>query len=159
MSSRKLWLKVLQTVVLKANSKQVYMDYHDGKYGINTDPNRGADTFIPFHSGDFSTDNLLTTIDAQGSYEGESIVKKYTVPSDVENVLVIACSYDDSNYVPTRFKVSAKTSKGQVGNIAYHFYFSFALNVFTVDNCAGATISMTCVKGNNMPLSYMVFGF
>lgn len=27
------------------------MDYHDGKYGINTDPNRGADTFIPFHSG------------------------------------------------------------------------------------------------------------
>ena len=38
---------------LKANSKQVYMDYHDGKYGINTDPNRGADTFIPFHSGDF----------------------------------------------------------------------------------------------------------
>ena len=26
------------------------MDYHDGKYGINTDPQRGADTFIPFHS-------------------------------------------------------------------------------------------------------------
>ena len=27
------------------------MDYHDGKYGVNTDPQRGADTFIPFHSG------------------------------------------------------------------------------------------------------------
>lgn len=27
------------------------MDYHDGKYGVNTDPERGADTFIPFHSG------------------------------------------------------------------------------------------------------------
>lgn len=24
------------------------MDYHDGKYGVNTDPERGADTFIPF---------------------------------------------------------------------------------------------------------------
>lgn len=24
------------------------MDYHDGKYGVNTDPQRGADTFIPF---------------------------------------------------------------------------------------------------------------
>ena len=29
------------------------MDYHDGKYGVNTDPQRGADTFIPFKSGDF----------------------------------------------------------------------------------------------------------
>ena len=27
------------------------MDYHDGKYGVNTDPQRGADTFIPFRSG------------------------------------------------------------------------------------------------------------
>lgn len=26
------------------------MDYHDGKYGVNTDPQRGADTFIPFKS-------------------------------------------------------------------------------------------------------------
>lgn len=34
---------------LKANNNQIYMDYHDGKYGINTDPNRGADTFIPFN--------------------------------------------------------------------------------------------------------------
>ena len=37
---------------LTANGSQLCMDYHDGKYGINTDPNRGADTFIPFHSGD-----------------------------------------------------------------------------------------------------------
>ena len=27
------------------------MDYHDGKYGINTSSSRGADTFIPFRSG------------------------------------------------------------------------------------------------------------
>lgn len=26
------------------------MDYHNGKYGINTSSSRGADTFIPFHS-------------------------------------------------------------------------------------------------------------
>lgn len=35
---------------LKANNNQIYMDYHDGKYGINTSSSRGADTFIPFHS-------------------------------------------------------------------------------------------------------------
>lgn len=28
-----------------------YADKKDGKYGVNTDPSRGADTFIPFKSG------------------------------------------------------------------------------------------------------------
>ena len=33
---------------LVANSKHFYFDYKDGKYGYNTNPNRGADTFVPF---------------------------------------------------------------------------------------------------------------
>lgn len=44
---------VLQLIInssLTANGSQLCMDYHDGKYGVNTDPQRGADTFIPFHS-------------------------------------------------------------------------------------------------------------
>ena len=32
------------------NSEVFYPDYQDGKYGFNTDPNRGADTFCPFKS-------------------------------------------------------------------------------------------------------------
>lgn len=36
---------------LTANGSQLCMDYHDGKYGVNTDPQRGADTFIPFSNG------------------------------------------------------------------------------------------------------------
>ena len=36
---------------LKANSKHFYFDYKNGKYGFNTDSNRGADTFFPFNSG------------------------------------------------------------------------------------------------------------
>ena len=36
---------------LTANSNQFYFDYQDGKYGFNTDPNRGADTFTPFSGG------------------------------------------------------------------------------------------------------------
>lgn len=34
-----------------ANGNRLYMDYKNGKYGMNTDPERGADTFIPFKSG------------------------------------------------------------------------------------------------------------
>jgi hypothetical protein len=33
---------------LTANNNNIYMDYHDGKYGVNTSSTRGADTFIPF---------------------------------------------------------------------------------------------------------------
>ena len=36
---------------LTANSNHFYFDYKDGKYGYNTDPNRGADTFAPFKNG------------------------------------------------------------------------------------------------------------
>lgn len=35
---------------LRANGLSMYMDYQNGKYGVNTSPNRGADTFIPFKS-------------------------------------------------------------------------------------------------------------
>ncbi len=33
---------------LTANNNSIYMDYQNGKYGINTSANRGADTFVPF---------------------------------------------------------------------------------------------------------------
>ena len=35
---------------LSANNNEFYFDYQNGKYGYNTDPNRGADTFNPFKS-------------------------------------------------------------------------------------------------------------
>lgn len=36
---------------LSIGNGRIYLDYQDGKYGINTDPHRGADTFSPFSSG------------------------------------------------------------------------------------------------------------
>lgn len=33
---------------LTANGTQFYFDYQNGQYGFNTDPNRGASTFVPF---------------------------------------------------------------------------------------------------------------
>lgn len=37
---------------MQINGKTVYLDEKDGKYGFNTDPERGADTFIPFRNND-----------------------------------------------------------------------------------------------------------
>ena len=38
-------------LVFDETNYKIYMDYHNGKYGINTSANRGADTFFPFKSG------------------------------------------------------------------------------------------------------------
>lgn len=65
------------------------MDYHDGKYGVNTDPQRGADTFIPFHSGNFEI----------------SFTNTYVLPNtfpwsfNVEGVDTIELSFIDQNVV------------------------------------------------------------
>lgn len=39
---------------LTANNIPLIFDYHDGKYGYNTNPNRGADSFHPFNSDRFN---------------------------------------------------------------------------------------------------------
>lgn len=43
---------------LQANSTQFYFDYQNGKYGFNTDPNRGADTFNPFSSNEWTSGEI-----------------------------------------------------------------------------------------------------
>ena len=47
---------------LRVNSVTFYFDYHDGKYGFNTSPTRGADTFIPFKTGQTITIRTAGTI-------------------------------------------------------------------------------------------------
>ena len=64
---------------LTANNTRFVFDYQDGKYGFNTDPNRGADTFFPFSSGakaellweniaDTSKDFIATTVIIESTY-------------------------------------------------------------------------------------------
>lgn len=43
---------------LTANGNRLYMDYKNGKYGYNTSPTRGADTFFPFNRADHIRLNL-----------------------------------------------------------------------------------------------------
>lgn len=68
---------------LKANNKQFYFDYKDGKYGFNTDPNRGADTFSPFSSG-INLSNQDT-----GSYTTTNIEQTITTNLNKINFLVM----------------------------------------------------------------------
>ena len=38
--------------MVASDGQKLYFDSKDGKYGYNTDPNRGADTFVPFSNAD-----------------------------------------------------------------------------------------------------------
>lgn len=60
---------------LTANNNKIYMDYKDGKYGINTSSNRGADTFIPFKQKAVKI----------GSYNGVTSVNVSNVLANYQN--------------------------------------------------------------------------
>lgn len=91
---------------LKANSKQVYMDYHDGKYGINTDPNRGADTFIPFHSG-----NNIHAVILTGANNKDTNIAIYTFSNDKFTLLgymdVLLELYQVTEYFAVAYGIKA----------------------------------------------------
>ena len=87
-----------------------YPDSQNGKYGFNTDPQRGADTFRPFNDIDFSK---LTLLYCRECYD--AIRYTYTLTRDHDYILAVAISrnphssYDGSSsaisYVSTGEKV------------------------------------------------------
>ena len=88
---------------LKANSKEIYMDFHNGKYGINTSANRGADTFIPFNrlepetitisgrSGHSGKGNAYGTYTSVMQHDGYAVITNIHVdcPSDSGSTVII----------------------------------------------------------------------
>lgn len=71
---------------LTANGNRIYMDYQNGKYGYNTSPNRGADTFRPFSDTQPIYDAIVAAGVTPASDSVEDIVaaiplidKKHTV--------------------------------------------------------------------------------
>lgn len=65
---------------LTANSNHFYFDYKNGKYGYNTDPNRGAGTFSPFKSG---FDNLSIIDSHSYPYPNPTSIN-ITIPSNAK---------------------------------------------------------------------------
>lgn len=57
---------------LSANNNKFYFDYQDGKYGYNTDPQRGADTFNPFSGAKEYTATYSCTVGSHGEGYGYS---------------------------------------------------------------------------------------
>lgn len=75
---------------LVANGTNFVFDYKDGKYGYNTDPNRGADSFFPFNK-EFETCDYLGH--AQHGTDWANLDLDIT---DYKMIIFIGWSYDAS---------------------------------------------------------------
>lgn len=69
-----LALKNVNNSLVASNGQKLYFDSKDGKYGYNTNPNRGADTFVPFKNGGISE----FTFNSTSSFSAE-IGAKYDI--------------------------------------------------------------------------------
>lgn len=96
---------------LMANNKQIYLDYHDGKYGYNTDPNRGADTFFPFKS----VDNIVIGATWQANSANGDSNWWFTYTVDIR----LSDNAPDTLQL-TDLKLLAVMSRGDASLIAYN---------------------------------------
>lgn len=93
---------------LTANGSQLCMDYHDGKYGVNTDPQRGADTFIPFRSGGNYSDTIFINVPFKTWYN-------YTFPQKPKTIL--AAIYTTQSLIYIREDENEKIYENNQGNV------------------------------------------
>lgn len=103
---------------LSIGNGRIYLDYQDGKYGVNTDPDRGADTFSPFKSG---TDVLENAIFIDSEYDAPSNVFSTMTQTGVyngkvmeENPLWFEMTIVDGRIFSTEFeKINVEIEEGQ----------------------------------------------
>lgn len=88
---------------LTANNNQFHFDYQDGKYGYNTDPNRGADTFFPFKSSANCTITLTMPWTSSMNKSGTITITIQIVNGVVTSVtnpgLVVIDGNGDGNWI------------------------------------------------------------
>ena len=108
---------------LTANGSQLCMDYHDGKYGVNTDPKRGADTFIPFRSGIILPDEIDYS---QFDY---SAVRDFGIVNGANYMAGGYCIVDDLVYVDVLWQ-----HQGNYGDTVYIQGFPIPNKVIEIDS-------------------------
>lgn len=160
---------------LVANSKHFYFDYKDGKYGYNTNPNRGADTFFPFSSvanGTFTfinggSSNVVYTglSDINGFvYFGNSSDKGWAltglylknVDSTISNLLgntSISQSSTEGHQLTTNFLVTSSGATRKTGSSDSYF-----IRITKID---GGNVHFTATSSspsmNQLPVMWYAF--
>ena len=146
---------------LTANGQRIYLDYKDGKYGYNTSPLRGADTFSPFSSGgsdwELVSDNLnpieggralgvIFEVNDKLYLYNNNNKSLYQISVPNRGFLHLKTYSDLEFYEPTICKVN--------GNIYFYFtngrgIYSFNVNDYSLTYVASTVNSFHCVYTDN----------
>lgn len=133
---------------LTANSKRIYMDYKNGKYGINTSANRGADTFIPFSS--YEGTSILNEIFYE---EGEHTFSFSATSQSYYLITVGGSCYGGS--AEFRSIIGGTIIQSIMGSL-----FSGFMNTYIIYVTTATTVSITCnIQGSARGLGCTVIKF
>lgn len=100
---------------LKANNNDIYMDYHDGEYGINTSSTRGADTFIPFKQGTDFVVCSVTNFFISGSLQAYRGYGRLTY-TDPDGIVTGGSADSNGSDVSVNFTTKTMTGTMAVGD-------------------------------------------
>ena len=85
--------------LVATDGQKLYFDSKDGKYGYNTDPSRGADTFVPFKSGGLIEATLpLSLVDMTLSARNIHTITYRIDLTDVKTITFSAKGGTSGNY-------------------------------------------------------------
>lgn len=131
-----------------ANSKHFYFDYKNGKYGYNTNPNRGADTFVPFKNGSLWFSVFTSNIsEVNCGFQPDIIVRFINAASNYPMLICI----DYINEKAVRFY--RNEPNGNSGyDIDYNGYGFSYLSSGITRNSNGFTTSEQMTANNSNPI-------
>lgn len=101
---------------LSVGGNRVYLDYRDGKYGVNTDPERGADTFTPFKSGE---GELESPIVIQIKFSGNHI--RYANTLDQRSYFPAGIQMMIKKIVIKSLTIKRKNRTANNGSVGFYF--------------------------------------
>lgn len=107
-------LKEVNNSLVASDGQKLYFDSKDGKYGYNTDPNRGADTFVPFKSGELHVYSKQV--------QGQDIVNPNF---DSDNLKIIISSSSEITTKPVFNGVVGKWEKTDVNILNYNYEVNY----------------------------------
>lgn len=105
---------------LSIGGVRVYLDYQDGKYGINTDPHRGADTFSPFKSGK-ETDLVSSPLVIQMKFSGTHFFAPSSNTLDLRNYFPTAMQSLIKKIIIKTMNIKRSNTSASKGSVYFEF--------------------------------------
>lgn len=105
---------------LSIGNGRIYLDYQDGKYGVNTDPDRGADTFSPFKA-DKGVEWISSPLVIQMKFSGTHFFTTSSNTLDLRNYFPTAMQGVIKKIVIKTMNIKRSNTSASKGSVYFEF--------------------------------------